>query len=128
MPTAPVRKLTWDRGTQDLAKQLTHREWLLTNGIGGYASGSLADIPTRRFHAVLVAALPAPLGRATLLNRLTDTLRLPNGETVRLGGQDGPSGLELYPGSRLAEFRLEAGLPVWRYEFAGFVLEKRVLM
>ncbi|MDB4988033.1 MAG: glycogen debranching protein [Myxococcaceae bacterium] len=128
MLALPTRTLTWSSDTPELARELTHREWLVTNGIGGYASGSLSEIPTRRFHALLVAALPAPLGRATLLNRLTDTLRLPGGELVRLGGEDGPSGLELHPGSRLAEFRLEAGLPVWRYELAGFALEKRVML
>jgi glycogen debranching enzyme len=124
----PLRTLRFPSDTPDLPGQLTHREWLITNGIGGYACGSLSDIPTRRFHGVLVAALPAPLGRATLLNRLSDTLRLPNGDDVRLGGRDGPDGLELYPESRLSEFRLEAGLPVFRYELPGYVLEKRFLL
>ena len=125
---APIRTLTWAQNQPDLPSELAHREWLLTNGIGGYACGSLAEIPTRRFHALLVAALPAPLGRATLLNRLTDTLRLPTGQRVRLGGEDGPRGLELWPDSRLVQFRLEAGLPVWRYTAGDYLLEKRVLM
>ncbi|MDB4974386.1 MAG: glycogen debranching protein [Myxococcaceae bacterium] len=130
MLASPIRRLSWssDLPEAELAAHLTHREWLVSNGIGGYACGSLSEIPTRRFHALLVAALPAPLGRSTLLNRLTDTLRLPNGELIRLGGQDGANGLELFAGGRLAEFRLDGGLPVWLYEVGPYCLEKRVLM
>ena len=46
------------------------REWLVTNGLGGYASGTVAGVPTRRYHGLLIAALPAPLGRAMMLNHL----------------------------------------------------------
>ena len=51
------------------------REWLVTNGLGGYASGTLAGPPTRRYHAWLVAALPAPLGRMVLVARLDERVR-----------------------------------------------------
>jgi predicted glycogen debranching enzyme len=50
------------------------REWLVTNGIGGYASASLAGANTRRYHGLLVAALDAPLGRSVLLSKLEETL------------------------------------------------------
>ena len=112
--------------TPKVAEELTECEWLVANGLGGYACGSVSNIPTRRFHALLVAALPAPIGRATLLNRLTEMVRLPNGDTISLGGEEGEQGLRMYEGSALVEFRLEAGLPVWCYEISGYVLERRV--
>ena len=58
--------------------ELIRREWLVTNGLGGYASGTLAGPPTRRYHSLLVAALPAPLGRLALLARLDERIRLPS--------------------------------------------------
>ncbi len=54
----------------------SRREWLTTNGIGGYASGSLAGANTRRYHGLLVAALNPPLGRAVLLSKLEETLEI----------------------------------------------------
>ena len=53
---------------------LTAREWLVSNGIGGYASSTLAGMNTRRYHGLLVAALNPPLGRTLLLAKLTERL------------------------------------------------------
>jgi predicted glycogen debranching enzyme len=79
------------------------REWLVTNGLGGYASGTVVGTLTRRFHGLLIAALPT--GRTMLLNRLEE-----------LGAWS------------LVEFRLDAGLPVWRYAVGAAIVEKRVAM
>src|SRR5512138_1704364 len=49
-------------------------EWLVTNGLGGYASGTMTGLVTRRFHGYLVAALPAPRGRTMMLNHLHEVL------------------------------------------------------
>src|ERR1041385_433474 len=54
----------------DRARLLLETEWLVTNGLGGYASGTLAGVITRRYHGILVAALPNPLGRTVMLNHL----------------------------------------------------------
>jgi predicted glycogen debranching enzyme len=105
------------------------REWLVTNGLGGFASGTLAGVPTRRYHGLLVAALPTPLGRTVMFNHLSEWLRLPTGERQQIGGQERSGGQLEWPGAKhLRGFRLEAGLPVWRYELGGHVVEKRVLM
>ena len=103
------------------------REWLVTNGLGGYASGTVAGVPTRRYHGLLIAALPAPLGRIVMLNHLAEQLRLPDGtdRPARRRGADAATRSTLPGAGHLAEFRLEAGLPVWRYEVGGVVLEKR---
>src|SRR5690606_8348381 len=58
-------------------------EWLVPNGLGGYAAGTIAGAPTRRYHALLVAALPNPLGRVVMLNALREELWLPDGSAVR---------------------------------------------
>jgi glycogen debranching enzyme len=53
-------------------------EWLVTNGLGGYASGTVTGNITRRYHGLLIAALANPLGRTMVLNGLSERLRLPD--------------------------------------------------
>src|SRR3954469_18387642 len=105
------------------------REWLVTNGLGGYAAGTVAGMLTRRYHGMLVASLPAPLGRMVLLNHLLERVRLPGKGVIWLGDEDevaGPNTADRR--EHLAEFRLELGLPVWVYRVDGFTIEKRGLM
>lgn len=104
-----------------------NEEWLVTNGLGGYASGTVHGSITRRYHGLLIAALPNPLGRMMMLNGLSERLRLPDRTVVYTGAEE----LSAAPPETtlaVAEFRLEGGLPVWRYETGGFVLEKRLLI
>ena len=61
------------------------REWIITNGLGGYASGTVCGLPTRRYHGFLIAALPAPLGRTIMLNQLLERLVYADGRSVGLG-------------------------------------------
>ena len=107
---------------------LLSREWLVTNGLGGYASGTVSGSPTRRFHGILIAALPTPHGRTMMLNDVSEQVLLPGGEQYDLGGEEtGTGGItNLRAVTHLDAFRLEAGLPVWIYRFGGRVLEKRV--
>ncbi|MDO9104454.1 MAG: amylo-alpha-1,6-glucosidase [Methylovulum sp.] len=117
--------------TGDLAEQeeLLKREWLVTNGLGGYASGTISGVPTRRFHSLLTAALSDPQGRYVMLNQLSELVRFPDGSSQKIGGIELVGGsLDLYGMSSLREFRLESGLPVWRYELANHVIEKTILM
>jgi predicted glycogen debranching enzyme len=105
------------------------REWLVTNGLGGYASGTVAGVVTRRYHGLLIASLPAPLGRLVMLNHLLERVRLPDRHVYWLGDEDevaGPNAAER--ADHLVEFRLELGLPVWRYTLKGCTIEKRLLM
>src|SRR3990170_4537433 len=108
---------------------MPRREWLVTNGLGGYASGTVAGVVTRRYHGLLVASLPAPLGRMVMLNHLLERVRLPDRRVLWLGDEDEVSGSNAVDRTEhLAEFRLEDGLPVWTYRIDRFVIEKRVLM
>jgi predicted glycogen debranching enzyme len=122
-----VRRPAWN-DEEDAADRLLENEWLVTNGLGGYATGTVHGVATRRYHGFLVAALPRPLGRVVLLNQIAHELRLPSGETVPLHGDGRPESLSMPAARTLAEFRLEMGLPVWVYRTNGVVLEKRVFM
>jgi predicted glycogen debranching enzyme len=109
------------------ADELLQREWLVTNGTGAYAGGTLAGVNTRSYHGLLTAALPAPLGRLLMLKQIAEHVTV-EGRSLTLNddamGGDAPEG----GGARLAEFRLENGLPVWHYELDGFALERRIVM
>src|SRR5688500_15825350 len=59
---------------------LTH-EWIVGNGLGGYASSTVLGVATRRYHGLLVAALPAPAGRVVMFSHLAEQLVLPHGRT-----------------------------------------------
>ncbi len=125
----PVRRSAWKRGDAGDAECLLDREWLVTNGLGGYASGTLAGAVTRRYHGFLIAALPSPLGRVVMLSHVAEQIELPSGQRVRLGSAEWTEADPDLPGvQHLEEFRLERGLPVWRYAARGVVVEKRVLM
>src|SRR5256885_144534 len=107
--------------TAEAGERPPRREWLVTNGLGGYASGTVAGVMTRRYHGLLIAALPAPLGRFVMLNHLLERVRLPHQHIVWLGDQDEVAGANATDRSeQLVEFRLELGLPVWVYHVDGF--------
>ncbi len=113
---------------------LVDREWLVTNGLGGYASASVAALPTRKYHGVLVAALANPLGRMVMLNHLVERVTLADGTAATLSAAEWADGrlLEAEGPRHLPEFRLEAGLPVWVYRVGSgegaVTIEKRLLM
>ncbi len=114
----------WREG--DSPDALMAREWLLTNGLGGYASGTVGAIPTRRSHGLLIAALPAPLGRMMMLNHVVETLIPIDGPPITISGLEGPASPTLP--DRLVEFWLANGRPIWRFEHRGVVLEKRIVV
>jgi len=100
-------------------EEALRREWLVTNGLGGFASGTVAGALTRRYHGLLFAAVRPPVGRTLLVAKLD--------ETVRWGGQDLPlstnvwrDGVGRNPGCRwLRRFELVWGVPTWRYELSA---------
>jgi predicted glycogen debranching enzyme len=123
------RRMPWTEPDPGNTEPLLNREWLLTNGLGGYATGTIAGVATRRYHGLLIAALPAPHGRTIMLNHLAEQVRLPDGSLVRFGGAEwADSSLEIHGSGQLKEFRLDMGIPIWRYEVGGVVLEKQILL
>jgi predicted glycogen debranching enzyme len=103
-------------------------EWLVTNGLGGFASGTVCETLTRRYHGLLVAALAPPGVRTLMVAALDVTVGYASSvfplATHEFG--DGPLAPEGY--LHLESFHLDHGLPVWRYAMADALLEKRVLM
>jgi predicted glycogen debranching enzyme len=109
----------------DLAASLS-REWLETNGLGGFACGTVAGANTRRYHGLLTAALNPPGGRMLLLSKLEETLVISDRRidlsTNEYTGAIHPEGYLL-----LSNFRLDP-FPTWTFEVEGVRLEKTVFM
>ena len=104
------------------------KEWLVTNGIGGFASGTVAGSPTRRYHGLLIAALQPPVGRTQFVSAIDENAHYGGNDyslaTHRwLSGAVDPQGFRL-----LEEFALDGTIPIWRYSFSGASLEKRIFM
>ncbi len=121
-----VRVLTWDgKGEADPADP---PEWLVGNGLGGFASGTVTGIITRRYHGLLIAALPVPFGRTVMLDGISETVERGDGRPIRLGADQIADEDSVADAGHLKEFRLELGLPVWRFAFDGIVLERRLVV
>ncbi len=123
---APSIVVPWG-SNQDVTRLLSC-EWLVTNGLGGYASSSLMNVATRRYHGVFVPDLPSPRGRVIVIPRLDEEAEV--GETrVRLSGAEYADGrLETDLPQYLTEFRRNWQTPTWRYQFHGRRLCKRIIM
>lgn len=104
------------------------REWLVTNGIGGFASGTVAGSATRRYHGLLVAALHPPAGRTSLVDGI-DELASIDGKSYDLATHRWASGA-IGPQGHLAiqSFQLDGLIPVWAYQFGTSRIEKRIWM
>ncbi len=102
------------------------REWLETNGIGGFACGSVSSANTRRYHGLLTAATRPPLGRVTLLSKFEETLII-DGERHELSANQFPERVHPTGFQFLTEFRLDP-FPVWIYEVDGIRIERTVFM
>jgi predicted glycogen debranching enzyme len=102
------------------------REWLETNGLGGFASSTIIGLNSRRYHGLLVAATKPPVGRVVMLSKLE--------ETLFIEGQPFDLSVNRYPGAvhpqgflYLKRFRLDP-FPVFTYEIEGIEIEKTVFM
>jgi predicted glycogen debranching enzyme len=123
-----VRTIDLQNADDRAAHTLLHTQWLVTNGLGGYASASISGAVDWRYHGLLIAALPEPLGRTLMLNHLAETIRFPDGRVVQFGGVEPSHPDEPLGPNYLSEFRLENQLPFWRYEVDGAVIQKRLIM
>jgi predicted glycogen debranching enzyme len=106
------------------------QEWLVTNGTGSYASGTIAGVMTRRYHGLLVAALDPPLGRTVLVAKIDDALAA-EGELAPISAnrwQDPQAPLSPSELPSLRGFRLDGSVPVWSFGVGSNRVEKRVWM
>ena len=105
----------------------TEREWLVTNGVGGFGCGTVTGILTRRYHGLLIAAIPEQ-GRVLLVPKVEEIVRY-LGRDYALGANRWSSGAVEPQGFRFIEqFHLAGSMPVWRFACADAVLEKRIWM
>ena len=116
----------WHAG--DDVAGLREREWIVTNGLGGYASGSLAGMPTRKYHGLFVPNLSAPKGRYIMISRCDEEVVCEDHRIV-LGGAEFENGRVVGVAHRyLREFRFDHRIAIWLYDFAGTVLEKSLVL
>jgi len=102
------------------------REWLETNGLGGFASSTIIGLNTRRYHGLLVAATKPPVGRFLLLSKLEETLFI-EGQAFELSANRYPGVVHPQGFRYLKQFRLDP-FPVFTYEIEGIEIEKSVFM
>jgi predicted glycogen debranching enzyme len=104
------------------------REWLVTNGIGGYASGTVAGLLTRRYHGLLVAALQPPLGRTLLLAKLDETVEYNNIVYALHTNRWADGSVDPHGYRHIESFALEGTIPTWKFACADALLEKQIWM
>jgi predicted glycogen debranching enzyme len=129
-PTAYARKAKVEFGREicgslDIAEQ---REWLVTNGIGGYASGTVSGNLTRRYHGLLVAALHPPVGRSQLVAKLEEIASYDSFDYALVTNRWASGAVEPKGYLNVESFRLEGTSPAWRFALGDALLEKRVWM
>jgi predicted glycogen debranching enzyme len=107
-------------------EQATAREWLETNGIGGFASGTVSGANTRRYHAILTAATRPPLGRITTVAKLDEKIVI-DGVEYELSSNQYPGAIHPNGYKYLKCFRLDP-FPIWTYEVDSVEIEKKIFM
>ena len=116
--------------TTDILGQ-TGLEWLVTNGIGGYASGTVSGVLTRRYHGWLVAALKPPVGRMNLIAKFDEWVQS-EGSAHLLAGNHWTGAQEQIDPRRgiesLRRFYLDGSIPTWEYAADGWALQKSIWM
>jgi predicted glycogen debranching enzyme len=104
------------------------REWLVTNGIGGYATGTISGALTRVYHGLLVAALEPPLGRTVLLTKFDEIIQYDDSTYELFTNQWAANDVNPHGYVHLERFHLGTTIPMWTYVLADARLEKRVFM
>ncbi|MEI2610693.1 MAG: amylo-alpha-1,6-glucosidase [Candidatus Promineifilaceae bacterium] len=129
-PELPLLPVTIDFGRQVVNDGAAAEkcEWLITNGIGGYASGTITGSLGRCYHGLLVAALQPPLGRTLLVSKLDETVRLGEQRFRLYSNRWSPEQVEPQGYFHLDRFHREGTTPVWTYSLADGLLEKRIWM
>jgi predicted glycogen debranching enzyme len=104
------------------------REWLVTNGLGGYACGTVSGMLTRRYHGILVAALNPPVSRTLLVAKLDETLYYDGVYFPLHANRWSDETIDPCGYTYVQEFELKGGIPTWIYACADALLEKRIWM
>lgn len=123
-----MKHIYYGRGICNELSSAESLEWLVTNGIGGYASGTVANVLTRRYHGLLIAALKPPYERTLLVSKLDETIEC-DGRVYPIYSNRWANILVEPNGYRHIEnFQLEGKIPVWTFSFGAVKLQKRIWM
>ncbi|MCI0391718.1 MAG: amylo-alpha-1,6-glucosidase [Acidobacteria bacterium] len=118
--------ISFDQETCRNLDSALRKEWLETNGLGGFASSTITGLNTRPYHGLLTAATNPPVGRMTLLSKLEETLIVADNR-YELSANQYPGAIHPQGHLYLKQFRLDP-FPVFTYEVAGIEIEKSVFM
>src|SRR5262245_55575265 len=127
-PWCPRTVLAWGREVAGDLATAERCEWLCVNGIGGFASGTIAGTQTRRYHALLVAALEPPLGRTVMGAAIHETIDYAGASWPLFAARWASGVIDPHGYRGIEHFRLDGTTPVWTYACADAVIEKRVWM
>ena len=118
----------FDRDVCTNLAQSEAKEWLVTNGIGGYGAGTLSGVLTRRYHGLLIAALQPPLGRILMLSKLNETVTYNNLNYDLYCDRWSDGTIFPHGYDNIAKFFMVGTVPVWQYKLIDAVIEKRIWM
>ena len=120
--------LTLGREICGCLREASRREWLVTNGLGGYASGTVSGVLTRRYHGLLVAARQPPVARTVTLAKIDVDVDY-DGTRYALGANEYSDGTVHPMGFRhLQSFAVDGTVPTWTWAFGDALLEARLYM
>jgi predicted glycogen debranching enzyme len=123
-----VLRIAFGREVLGSLEEASNREWLVTDGLGGYAMGTAGGLRTRRYHGLLVVATQPPIGRMLGLAAL-DPVLVVGDRRIRLATHEWAGGTVDPAGHLdLASFELIEGVPRWRWAVGDVVLEREVAM
>jgi len=118
--------IPWNSGRDP--KYLRDREWLVTNGLGGYSSGTLAGMPSRKYHGLFVPNLATPKGRHIMISRCDEFVTC-GGARIHLGGAEFTHDHIVGESHRyLKEFWFDHRIAVWLFDLGDGLIEKSVVM
>jgi predicted glycogen debranching enzyme len=120
--------VSFGRETCGSLEQAEQREWLVTNGIGGFASGTISGNLTRRYHGLLFAALNPPMGRTQMVAKLDEVASYDDADYPLATNRWTSGAVEPKGFLNIESFRLEGTTPVWQFATGDALLEKRIWM
>src|SRR5450755_3471695 len=106
----------------------SRHEWLVTNGLGGFACGTVAGASTRRYHGILVASLKPPVARTLLVAKIELRVQYLGAETDLSANEFAGGAISGQGFVHLESFAVPDGIPTWRYAIADALLEQKVFM
>ncbi|MDJ0755754.1 MAG: amylo-alpha-1,6-glucosidase [Ardenticatenaceae bacterium] len=120
--------IKFTRGTINQKPIVPNREWLVTNGIGGFASGTISGVLTRRYHGLLIAALNPPLGRTVLVSKIEESVQVDGHSFDLFTNSWDPGKFYDHGYQHLDQFHLDGTTPVWTYGLGDALLRKKIWM